>query len=157
MTKEESKNKFAVKVTVADFEKFKQEVNENQTKILDILEKMGSSSKKVVGESDSASFENSSGLIDSHLPVQYKVIFEKYFDPDDGFEAKLVFPESGGAIMFSISVPLKISNATQAHKDFYKKDTRDKALSPSDIAGGIEKWCKLVAKNLNYNRNLKRK
>lgn len=97
------------------------------------------------------------------MPKQYQNIFEKYFDPEDGFTGRLTFPEidedgkEGGGLTFSIFVPDKFSNATDAWKQFYKRDIRMKALSATDLAGGIAKYCELVAKNLNYDKNLKRK
>ena len=95
----------------------------------------------------------------SVMPTQYQKIFEKHFDPADGFTGRLTFPEidengkESGGLTFAILVPKKFSNATDAWMQFYKTDLRVKALSASDLAGGISKYCELVAKNLNYNRN----
>lgn len=97
------------------------------------------------------------------MPKQYQTIFEKHFDPEDGFTGRLTFPEidengkESGGLTFSIFVPEKFSNATDAWKQYYKNDIRMKALSASDLAGGISKYCELVAKNLNYSKNLMRK
>src|SRR3990167_8391058 len=99
----------------------------------------------------------------SVMPKQYQAIFEKHFDSADGFTGRLTFPEidengkESGGLTFSIFIPEKFSNATDAWKEYYKKDIRVKALSASDLAGGIDKYCALVAKNLNYDRNAIRK
>ena len=81
----------------------------------------------------------------------YQEIFEKYFDMADGFKAMLK------GVNFKIEVPLHMSNAQQAHKDFYKIDIRHKVLDGHDIEGTMERYCKLVAHNLNYNRQIKLK
>lgn len=97
------------------------------------------------------------------MPKQYQTIFEKHFDPEDGFTGRLTFPEidesgrESGGLTFSIFVPEKFSNATDAWRQYYKNDIRMKALSASDLAGGISKYCELVSKNLNYQKNLMRK
>lgn len=83
-----------------------------------------------------------------HLPVKYQSIFEKYFDPDDGFAAEL------DGVMFEIYVPDKFSNITDAHKKFYKFDFRTKRLPAENLEQGLEDWCRLVAQNLHYNRNI---
>lgn len=97
------------------------------------------------------------------LPPQYQKIFEKYFDPADGFTARLMFPEvdekgnETGGITFTIVVPLKFTNETDAYLKMYKQDLRTRALLPHNIAGGIDAYCKAVANNLHYNRQLKTK
>ncbi|MFA6355388.1 MAG: hypothetical protein WCW65_03115 [Candidatus Paceibacterota bacterium] len=98
-----------------------------------------------------------SGLLPSAEPVihnlipEYQVIFDKYFDMDDGFKGMIK------GVSFKIEVPLKLSNAQDAHKTFYKNDIRHKILDGHDMEGSIEKYCKLVAQNLNYKRNVKLK
>jgi hypothetical protein len=102
-------------------------------------------------------------LDDELLPRQYKQIFERYFDLADGFTARLTFPEvdeknkETGGITFTIFVPEKFSNAGPAYLKMYKVDLRSRALQPSNIAAGIDEWCKAVAKNLHYNKNIKTK
>ena len=133
----------------------KREFEASQKTILDAISALApkKEEKKVV-----ATVEDN-----SLMPKQYQTIFEKHFDPDDGFTGRLTFPEidengkESGGLTFSIFVPDKFSNATDAWKQFYKKDIRVKALSSTDLAGGIAKYCELVAKNLNYNRDLMRK
>ncbi len=143
----------------AEFEAFQQSV-------LGLLEKMAvaapvapvvtGQAAAVLSEED-GSAEASNGF----MPPQYQKLFEKYFDPADGFESRIVFPEidekgnESGGIMFTIVVPKKFSNVEEAHAKFYKQDLRSKALRPGSIAKGIEDWCKLVTSNLKYNRNIK--
>ena len=89
-------------------------------------------------------------VMDNLIP-EYRMIFDKYFDGEDGFKAELK------GINFKIEVPLKLSNAQDAHKTFYKNDIRMKVLDGHDIEGSMEKYCKMVASNLNYKRNIKLK
>jgi hypothetical protein len=141
-----------------DFDKLSNRVE----KILDVVEKIVDNNK-VEPEKQALIVQTSSEDVsdNSQLPLQYQRIFEKYFDPEDGFTARLTFPDSDakgnemGGIMFTIVVPNKLSNATKAHLDYYKVDMRSKPLQAGAIANGIENWCKLVASNLKYNRKFK--
>jgi len=85
--------------------------------------------------------------LDSISP-EYQAIFEKYFDVNDGFKAMLK------GVNFQIEVPLTLSNAIEAYKDFYKKDIRHKVLDGNDIEGSMERYCKQVCQNLHYNRRV---
>ena len=85
------------------------------------------------------------------LPANYQFIFEEYFDPADGFTAEMSFENN---IEFTINVPIKFSNASEAHLTLYKKDRRVKVLQQGDIEGGIKEYCILVAKNLKYDKSL---
>lgn len=85
------------------------------------------------------------------LAPHYQAIFEKYFDPEDGFTAEIE------DALLTITVPQKFSNATDAHLKFYKKDTRDKVMDMRNLEASLESYCKLVARNLNYNKILKTK
>lgn len=85
------------------------------------------------------------------LSPSQNAIFEKYFDPNDGFTSRLVM---GDKIAHIIDVPEKLSNAGPAHWKMYKRDIRQAVLKQGDVVGGIETHCKLVAQNLNYHRNL---
>src|SRR3990167_3984879 len=80
------------------------------------------------------------------ISTEYQAIFEKYFDMNDGFKAMLK------GVNFQIEVPLTLSNAIEAYKDFYKKDIRHKVLDGNDIEGSMERYCKIVCQNLRYNR-----
>ena len=84
------------------------------------------------------------------LSEEQNKIFIKYFDPEDGFTATI-----DGEGIFKIIVPLSLSNATQAHKDFYKFDYRTKKVDQNNVLGSIEAYCKLVAQNLQYNRQIR--
>ena len=85
------------------------------------------------------------------LNPAYQAIFEEYFDPADGFEARLEYP------YFTIFVPEKFSNADPAWRKYYKVDSRLKFLKHDNIEGGMRDWCKLVAANLKYDKNIKTK
>lgn len=82
------------------------------------------------------------------ISPEYEEIFQKYFDPRDGFTAMLK------GINFKIEVPKNFSNAQEAFWSLYKHDIRHKVLDGQDIAASMEKYCKLVATNLNYKRNV---
>lgn len=82
------------------------------------------------------------------ISPDYQAIFEKYFDPADGFKGML------RGVSFKIEVPMNLSNAIEAYKDFYKKDVRHKVLDGQDIEGSMEAYCKLVTQNLRYNRKI---
>jgi len=82
---------------------------------------------------------------------EFQTIFEKYFDMEDGFKGMLK------GVSFKIEVPLKLSNAQEAHLKFYKKDVRHKILDGHDLENSLESYCKLVAQNLHYKRNVRLK
>mgnify|MGYP001570233748 CR=1 FL=1 len=82
------------------------------------------------------------------LSPDYQAIFEKYFDMTDGFIGNL------RGVEFKIEVPINLSNAIDAYKDYYKKDIRCKILDGNDIEGSMEAYCKLVCQNLKYNRKI---
>lgn len=152
-------------VDKAEFDKFRTQQERVQEKMLALLEKQveptTATPPVLKGEVPTGAVSN---MFDGeYLPPQYKNIFEKYFDPTDGFTARLTFPEvdeknkETGGITFTILVPQKFSNAGSAYLKMYKVDLRSRALQPSNIATGIDEWCKVVAKNLHYNRNIKTK
>jgi hypothetical protein len=70
---------------------------------------------------------------------------------DDGFKGMLK------GVSFKIEVPVKLSNAQEAHLKFYKCDIRHKILDGHDLENSLESYCKLVAQNLHYKRNIKLK
>jgi len=143
-------------VSKEDFEGFK-------TSVVGILENISNKlnaepERKVMMATESKKDDAGSvGSAPSNEPVvhnlipEYQMIFEKYFDMDDGFKGMLK------GVNFKIEVPLKLSNAQDAHKTFYKSDIRHKVLDGHDVEGSMEKYCKLVASNLNYRRNVKLK
>ena len=99
------------------------------------------------------------------LPPQYQRIFEKYFDPKDGFEGKLELPKqdkhgnTANGLMFTIVVPRKFSTSSDSYLDMHKVDLHSKSLSAGSMPSDIEDWCKLVAQHLKskYNRNMQSK
>jgi hypothetical protein len=175
-----------------EFDAFKGEVNESMNTIVDLLQKRDTAPEQdadiVVPEAEIrettptpeaprtvARLEEEKqeevldggpqgdARTDGFLPPQYQRVFEKYFDPEDGFTATLNFPDidekgrEDGGITFTIKVPEKFSNTTPAHKALYPEDLRTRALLPHSIAKGIEEWCAAVAKNLRYNKNIRTK
>ena len=140
--------------TKEDFESFK-------TSVVGILENISNKlnaepERKVMmatsgQEVKKINYDIPEGHVEHNLIPEYQMIFDKYFDMDDGFKAIVK------GTQFKIEVPLSLSNAQDAHKTFYKSDIRFKVLDGHDIEGSMEKYCKLVASNLNYKRNVKLK
>uniref|UniRef100_A0A6H1ZYI8 Uncharacterized protein n=1 Tax=viral metagenome TaxID=1070528 RepID=A0A6H1ZYI8_9ZZZZ len=184
--KDNRKGPFGKMIKREEFDDFKQSMDDFQIKVLDILEKL-SETKNLECQptpstdsnyTTSISTLSNSGAVDeaikeeravykeddqSIMPARYQKIVDEIFDPTDGFQARLKFPDvddlgqETGGIMFTVVVPDKFSNMTPAHKTMYKVDIRSIALQPNNIAKGIAEWCKRVAKNINYNILLKTK
>jgi hypothetical protein len=135
-------------VDKAEFERFRNEQERIQSKMLALLEKQAEPAPPVSpilkGEAPGGAVNptfvgtNTVGAVTNmfdgeYLPPQYKNIFEKYFDPTDGFTARLTFPEvdeknkETGGITFTIFVPEKFSNAGSAYLKMYKVDLRSRA------------------------------
>ena len=166
-TKEEREAEKASKkspVTREEFESLKTKMDESNLSILDAIKSLdpranpaatGSRPFSVTPQTpverpitnEEASVRGSNYT----LNPAHQVIFEQYFDPADGFEARLEYP------YFTIIVPMKLSNADDAWKKYYKTDTRMKYLQPGDIEGGIRRWCEMVARNLKYDKTKKLK
>lgn len=151
-------------VPEAEFRAFQQETRDGMNTILDAIEKMHAPPELNAGVAGSAPEQNNdAGDPNGFLPPQYEKIFQKYFDPEDGFTARVTFPEvdedgrESGGITFTIFVPKKFSNVTPAYSSLYKVDLRTRALQPHNIAKGIDDWCKLVAKNLRYDKQVQTK
>lgn len=149
-----------------EFDKFKEENSQTQLAILQALENIAKAPApqaiavpgrafSVAGQPEptrqATVAEASAERSNYTLNPAHQAIFEEYFDPEDGFEARLEYP------YFSIIVPEKFCNATPAWKQFYKKDVRLKFLRYDNIEGGMRDWCKLVASNLKYNKSIKTK
>ena len=132
-----------------ELEKFKVEQKETTDKILSILEGMTKPIKD-----DAAPLNNAPANSTTLLPQQYQLIFEQYFDVNDGFYAEMDFKDN---ITFTIIVPDKFSNMLSAQRLYYKVDKRTVVLHTGDIEGGIKKWCEKVCANLKYNKNIKTK
>lgn len=163
MPKKETAKKPGKKVvSVKEFNEVKDSVDaimETQDKMLDILNNisMDQDDSEVKGdvEEDVSSEDDGGPVSMSTLPPEYQAIFDTHFNPKDGFTGALHFPGAGeaAAITFSISVPEIFSNASEAHRTFYKEDIRMVALHPTNISQDIEDYCKRVIKNLSYVRN----
>ena len=87
------------------------------------------------------------------IPPEHDEVFTKYFDRADGFDAKLDLIEN----TFTIVVPPKFSNSSNAHKEYYPVDKRLIKLDSNNPLGTVEEWCQRVAKNLKYDKNIKTK
>lgn len=124
------------------------ELDAFKSEVLDILK------SNLTKKEDGGEQEVKMSVSEPTLPANYQAIFEEYFDPQDGFEAEMSYE---GNISFTIIVPMKFSNATEAWKSYYKIDRRTKVLKQGNIEGGIRDWCALVAKNLKYDKNLVKK
>lgn len=144
-----------------DFNKFKETVEATQNRILDLLEQQAKL-RDAVPETPAQIVEKDPSNND-FLPNHYQKIIDKHFDPTDGFEGRITFPEMNpeggemGGITFTLVVPPKFSNMTDAHKKFYKVDLRTVALRPENIIRGIDQWCAKVSQNLRYNKLMKTK
>jgi len=134
-----------VEVLKKEMDDFKKEQTEHNNLVVEMLGKLVEKDKTVIQEKpvETPKVEQS-----FDLPESYRVVFEKYFDTADGFTAAYDNIES----LFIINVPLKLSNLTSAHKDFYKKDERVKKVDQNNILGSIDAYCQLVAQNLKYNK-----
>ena len=93
----------------------------------------------------------------AELDPKFKVLFEKHFDPADGFKAQENHPDRNRVTIF---VPETFSNASDAHWKFFKNDIR--SCSPIKETGDqyyeeVEKFLQRVVKNLRYDRNVQRK
>jgi hypothetical protein len=156
-------NTFSLK---KELDEFKEAQAKTTEKILGLLENLAQTSSNKPAELKATQErrlleEDVEAGKSGFLPDQYKTVFEKYFNPEDGFSASLEFPSmddkgnEAGGIMFTIVVPNKFSNANEAYLKYYKRDLRSKALQPGAVAKGIDEWCKRVAKNLRYDKRLR--
>ena len=133
-----------------DMDEFKKETKETNTKILGALESI--MNKDEVPEPVTEEKEKTESEI-MELTKQQRDIFEYYFDPADGFTANYDINLN----VFTINVPMKLSNVSDAHKALYKVDLRSKKVDSNNILGSIKAWCILVAQNLKYERRIKLK
>lgn len=140
-------NVFSLKKEMDDF---KEEVKKTNDKILGALESIINKDEKpdILPEKPE---EKESEI--AKLTEKQREIFEHYFDPTDGFEAWYDINKN----IFTINVPMKMSNTTPAYQSYYKQDLRSKKVDPNDILGSIKKWCELVASNLKYERRIRLK
>lgn len=150
-----------------EFDEFREQNTAVQNEMINMLQQalapkaVAATPEKGSGEVSKPlpSYENQeAGPQENVLPPHYNVLVQKYFNPEDGFKFFLEYPtidakglEVGG-YLFTIDVPKKFSNATEAHYKFYKVDLRTRALQAAHMVKGIEEWCQRVARNLNYKK-----
>lgn len=80
------------------------------------------------------------------VPPKWRAMVDEVLGPDFGIN--VVYPDTGGGFLFKIIVPLEKSNASSAHKEFYKSDIRTCSISYQNGIEGIKKFCERVAANL---------
>ena len=137
-------------VTTEEFESFKKNVEITQNKILDLLEK----ALEPQGKQVQAKVVSEEALEGLQISGKYRDIFEKYFDPADGFQAYLDYPDRG---KFTILVPLRFSQESPAYKDYYKRTLHTVVIRGTNVEQEIDEWCKKVARNLRYDKKIQTK
>ena len=84
-------------VSKSEFEAFKAETAAVQNQILSLLEEVVAAKQAPTAASQPAPVPSADTAdpvaANGYMPPQYQAIFERYFDPADGFTARLVFPE----------------------------------------------------------------
>ena len=81
------------------------------------------------------------------VPPQWRKLVDDILGPEFGIN--VVYPSSGSGFMFKLIVPMDKSNASAAHKEFYKVDVRTKAIQYNEGVDGIKKFLELVKTNLS--------
>jgi len=147
---EEKKKTTNVLSLKKDMDEFKEETRKTNTKILGALESIMNDDKKVEPITEKEE-ETEEEIV--KLTKQQRDIFEHYFDPADDFTAWYDINLN----IFTIQVPVKLSNVSEAHKALYKNDLRSKKVDPNNILGSMKHWCTLVAQNLKYEKRIKLK
>lgn len=142
-----------VKSLKKEIDDFKEEQTVFQNKVLGVLETLINKDKKIGDELPKEVEQVAAAPLSMDLTPAMREIFEKYFDPADGFKAAFNSEES----TFIIEVPENLSNASDAHKKFYKQDLRVRKVDQNNVLGSIEHYCALVCQNLKYNRKLRLK
>jgi hypothetical protein len=139
-----------------DLEAFKAETRETNGKILGILENL------VNKEENKKPIDNKDLLETPKVPLGEEIqaltpkqqeLFERYFDPAEGFKSWYNVNEN----LFTIEVPIAFTNMSEAAKVLYKQDLRTKKVDQNNVLASIDQWCKLVCQNLRYNRKIKLK
>lgn len=141
-----------------ELNQFKEESNKKTNQIFSLLEQLLNKDKKI-GDTN----EIDPLLIDEpKVPEEDEIqqlngkqlaIFEKYFAIDDGFKAWY----NVNSNIFTIEVPMALSNTTEAHRVLYKQDLRSRKVDQNNVLASIDQWCRLVASNLKYNKQFKLK
>lgn len=141
-----------------EMDEFKADVGQKFDTVKSLLEELVNKDKKenVLRVPQEETTVNQSTPVASassnaRLTIEQQTVFEKYFDPADGFTASYNILES----IFTISVPMSLSNANDAYKQYYKTDLRAKKVDQNNPLGSIDSWCALVAQNLKYDKKIK--
>ena len=132
-------------VSKAEFDGFKNQVDDNFTKIIGLLQ-----DKK---ESAGVAKAVPSVAAEVKVPLTHEEVFSKYFDREDGFDCEIDVLEN----TFTIIVPPKHSNASPAHKEYYPVDKRLIKMDNNNPLGTVEEYCSRVARNLRYDKSIKTK
>ncbi|MFA7662763.1 MAG: hypothetical protein WCX88_02495 [Patescibacteria group bacterium] len=133
-----------------ELDDFKQEVRKQNDSILGILEKIVNKDEPVAPLAP-VEEKTEESIVD--LSPKQKEIFEYYFDITDGFKAWYDVNNN----IFTIEVPMNMSNTNEAYRALYKQDLRSKKVDSNNILGSIKEWCILVASNLKYERRIRLK
>jgi hypothetical protein len=148
-------------VDKAEFERFRNEQEKIQNKMLALLEKSvepavtvspvlkGEVPKEAVTDEEKLIKYGFKGL---ELTPEQQQVLNNNFNPADKFRAKL------DVLTFHVLVPESLTNNDNAYMKMYKIDLRSKVLPAHDLLGAMDKRCKEIVKNLHYdyNKTLKR-
>lgn len=167
MEQEKDGRSINVKSLKKEMDEFKADVGQKFDTVKNLLEEIVNKDKKandfrdvktvspetLMGENGTYAPTQSTPVVATKVPLlpEQREIFEKYFDPMDGFKAEYIPSESS----FLIEVPNNLSNCSEAYLQFYKKDIRCKKVDQNDPLGSIDRYCKLVAQNLKYDKKIK--
>lgn len=139
-----------------DFEKFKEETTATNNKMLSILETLVNKDN-FTKPMDIAKMTEvpkvPAGEEIRMLEGKQREVFENYFSVEDGFRAWYNVNEN----IFTIEVPMKLSNMIEAQRTMYKQDLRSKKVDQNNVLGSIDQWCRLVMQNIKYNKQIKLK
>jgi hypothetical protein len=136
-----------------DLKEFKEEVRKGQDQILSVLSKL---SEPDVEEKTVEDVE-AEPLKGREPSAKEKVLFEKYFDSEDGFKLLADYPDRNRV---TVLVPRKLSNAHEGYFSLYKQDLRSTGIiegNDNDWERSIEAHFKRVVGQLHYDRSKKLK
>lgn len=74
----------------------------------------------------------------------------KVFNKEDGFRFFLKFLDN---FIFTVIVPIKLSNQDELAYAYFKGDFRSLVLKPGNVSEQVENYAKKVARNLGYQKN----
>jgi hypothetical protein len=141
-----------------DLETFKKESAKKTEQIFGLLEQLLNKDKKI-GQSlevDPLLMDDPKVAVEDEiqeLSGKQLLVFQKYFAAEDGFKAWYNVNEN----IFTIEVPMTLSNTTEAHRVLYKQDLRSRKVDQNNVLASMDQWCRLVAQNLKYNKLIKLK